>query len=198
MNAPVSKELEIALTPRSFESQIAFFNGMYKLPVAPYPMVTAVCLVENKTNNVEAIKNRLGNLKKILIEEVEEVDDIILSFAFGIRIHKGQEVKPTVPYSELDLLTDLADWLGDIQVFCASEMAKFGIPLKETLAIIMGSNFSKLGVNGEPLYDARGKVMKGPGYWKPEPQLKVMLQEHITEANPKQHDFSRDIVWRPE
>ena len=69
----------------------------------------------------------------------------------------------------------LADLLGDIQVYCASEMAKFGLPLDQVLAIIMQSNFSKLGADGKPIYDERGKVMKGPDYWKPEPKLQAML-----------------------
>jgi predicted HAD superfamily Cof-like phosphohydrolase len=71
----------------------------------------------------------------------------------------------------------LADLLGDIQVYCASEMAKFGLPLDQVLAIIMQSNFSKLGADGLPIYDERGKVMKGPGYWKPEPKIQAMLSE---------------------
>jgi predicted HAD superfamily Cof-like phosphohydrolase len=71
----------------------------------------------------------------------------------------------------------LADLLGDIQVYCASEMAKFGLPLDEVLAIIMRSNFSKLGADGKPIYDERGKVQKGPNYWKwkPEPKIKELL-----------------------
>jgi predicted HAD superfamily Cof-like phosphohydrolase len=69
----------------------------------------------------------------------------------------------------------LADLLGDIQVYAASEMAKFGLPLDQVLAIIMQSNFSKLGADGKPIYDERGKVQKGPDYWKPEPKIKEML-----------------------
>jgi len=26
-----------------------------------------------------------------------------------------------------------------------------------------------------PIYDERGKVMKGPGYWKPEPKIEELL-----------------------
>jgi predicted HAD superfamily Cof-like phosphohydrolase len=72
----------------------------------------------------------------------------------------------------------LADLLGDIQVYCASEMRKFGLPQDDVLSIIMQSNFSKLGADGKPIYDERGKVQKGPGYWKPEPKISAMLEEH--------------------
>ncbi len=39
----------------------------------------------------------------------------------------------------------------------------------------MQSNFSKLGADGKPIYDERGKVMKGPGYWQPEPKIRALL-----------------------
>ena len=76
---------------------------------------------------------------------------------------------------ELEALTMLADLLGDIQVYCASEMSKFGLPLDDVLGIIMQSNFSKLGADGNPIYDERGKVQKGPNYWKPEPKIQALL-----------------------
>ena len=80
------------------------------------------------------------------------------------------------------LLTEMSDWLGDIVVYCASEARRWGLPLNNILSIIMESNFSKLGADGEPIYDERGKVMKGPHYWKPEPKISALLQE--IEARP--------------
>jgi hypothetical protein len=38
---------------------------------------------------------------------------------------------------------------------------------------------SKLGVDGQPIYDARGKVMKGPNYWKPEPMIRRAIDAAI-------------------
>ena len=58
-------------------------------------------------------------------------------------------------------------------------MAKFGLPLDKTLDIIMSSNFSKLDENGQPIYDERGKILKGSGYWKPEPKLSKMLKSKM-------------------
>ena len=134
-----------------FHEAIAKFNEMYKLPLADSPTtVLQGDLIE-----------RLKNFKNIMLEEIDEVDDIIY------KVEAGE--------AEIDVLTDLADWLGDIQVYCASEMARMGLPLDETLSIIMQSNFSKLDENGQPLYDSRGKVMKSKLYWKPEPMLKQML-----------------------
>ncbi len=134
-----------------FAQDIQKFNGIYKLPVSAMPTLeVGVPVIE-----------RLKAFKSILIEEVEEIEEII----------EAVERKDAA----LDVLTMLADLLGDIQVYAASEMAKFGLPLDQVLAIIMQSNFSKLGADGKPIYDERGKVQKGPNYWKPEPKIKEML-----------------------
>lgn len=136
------------------ENDIQKFNSMYKLPVSPIP---TLCI------GVDPV-DRLTQFKAILSEELNEIDEIIAELA-------------NPDYDKLTVLTSLADLLGDIQVYCASEMAKFGIPLDHTLTIIMQSNFSKLGADGLPIYDERGKVLKGPDYWKPEPKLREMLAQ---------------------
>ena len=41
----------------------------------------------------------------------------------------------------------------------------------------MESNFSKLGGDGKVIKDERGKILKGPNYWKPELRIKEMLKE---------------------
>ncbi|GGX25650.1 pyrophosphatase [Undibacterium macrobrachii] len=139
-----------------FSEDIKKFNGIYKLPVNTAPTLDV---------GVPAAE-RMAAFKDILLEEVHEIDEIIAAQKAG--------------KDPLEVLTMLADLLGDIQVYCASEMAKFGLPLDQVLSIIMQSNFSKLGADGLPIYDERGKVMKGPNYWKPEPKLQAMLTEMTT------------------
>ncbi|HEY8027444.1 MAG TPA: pyrophosphatase [Burkholderiaceae bacterium] len=135
----------------TFSEDIKKFNGIYRLPVNDQPTLeVGVPVVE-----------RLRAFKSILAEELDEVDDIVLALEKGV--------------PSLEALTMLADLLGDIQVYCASEMSKFGLPLDEVLGIIMQSNFSKLGADGNPIYDERGKVQKGPNYWKPEPKIQALL-----------------------
>jgi hypothetical protein len=139
----------------SFSDDIKKFNVMYKLPVNAKPSLDVGVYAGE----------RLKAFKSILSEELNEIDEIV-------------EIIDTaaLPLPELEILTMLADLLGDIQVYCASEMAKFGLPLDRILAIIMQSNFSKLGADGKPIYDERGKVQKGPHYWKPEPAIKLLLE----------------------
>lgn len=140
----------------AFSEDIKKFNGIYKLPVNATPTLDV---------GLPAVE-RMAAFKDILLEEVHEIDEIIAAQKAG--------------KDPLEVLTMLADLLGDIQVYCASEMAKFGLPLDQVLSIIMQSNFSKLGADGLPIYDERGKVMKGPNYWKPEPKLQAMLTEMTT------------------
>ena len=44
----------------------------------------------------------------------------------------------------------------------------FGINLDKCFEEVQNSNMSKLGSDGKPIYNAKGKVMKGPKYFKPD------------------------------
>jgi predicted HAD superfamily Cof-like phosphohydrolase len=170
MDMPANPDNQVQLRIRSFEGQILYFNGMYKLPVAKYPSFAALG---------ESVEQRLANFKKTLEDELQEVDDIIGKLSeTRLAVAAGNE--PT--YEIEAALADIADWLVDIQIFCASEMAKYGLPLSESQRIVMMSNFSKLQADGSVKYDENGKVLKGPGYWKPEPLLIQMIKDLREEA----------------
>lgn len=133
------------------------FNEMYKLPVNEKPTMPNV--------------QRLKDFKNILMEEVNEVDEVI-------EIYEKNQGKFSKE-KEIEILTSLSDWLGDMIWYIRSEATKYGLDIDKTLDIIKESNFSKLGADGKPIYDERGKVMKGPGYWKPEPKISEMLKERL-------------------
>jgi len=138
---------------KSFAQRIAAMNAMYKLPAGDRPSVPA------------DVADRLVKFKATLLDEVHEIDEIVqLSKNGGAAI---------------DVAVALADLLGDIMVYCRSEALKYGLPLEDVLDIIMDSNESKLGADGKPIYDANGKFLKGPDYWKPEPKIKALLQARM-------------------
>ena len=110
----------------------------------------------------------LRNFKKILEEELSEVDSII-------NLAESDDV------GSIAIATEMADWLGDIIVYCSTKASQIGIDLRPVLEVIMQSNFSKLGKDGEPIIDERGKVMKGPNYWKPEPKIRELLLKTLQE-----------------
>ena len=103
----------------------------------------------------------------------------------------GQEVKDKPSFStdkinklridlikeELDELTEaiknrdlleVADALTDILYVTYGAGHAFGIDLDRCFNEVQNSNMSKLDINGKPIYNESGKVMKGPHYFKPD------------------------------
>ncbi len=141
--------INIANMTKPFAQRIAAMNAMYKLPASDRPAVPA------------DVRDRLVKFKATLLDEVHEIDAIV-------ELSKNGD-------SAADIAVAIADLLGDIIVYCRSEALKYGLPLEEVLDVIMDSNESKLDANGNPIYDANGKFLKGPNYWKPEPKIKALL-----------------------
>ena len=66
-----------------------------------------------------------------------------------------------------DDLLEVADALTDILYVTYGAGHAFGINLDKCFKEVQNSNMSKLGVDGKPIYNDKGKVMKGPNYFKP-------------------------------
>jgi hypothetical protein len=135
---------------KPFAQRIAAMNAMYRLPASDRPALPA------------DVADRLTKFKATLLDEVHEIDEIVALSKNG--------------GAATDIAVAIADLLGDIMVYCRSEALKYGLPLEEVLDIIMDSNESKLDADGNPIYDANGKFLKGPNYWKPEPRIKALLE----------------------
>ena len=65
-------------------------------------------------------------------------------------------------------LLEVADALTDILYVTYGAGHAFGIDLDKCFNEVQSSNMSKLDSNGKPIYNADGKVMKGPNYFKPD------------------------------
>ena len=65
-------------------------------------------------------------------------------------------------------LLEVADALTDILYVTYGAGHAFGIDLDKCFDEVQNSNMSKIGENGEPIYNESGKVMKGPNYFKPD------------------------------
>ena len=134
---------------KPFAQRIALMNAMYRLPAHAQPTLP------------DNVADRLVKFKATLMDEVREIDEIAALARSGA--------------DPADILTAIADLLGDVIVYCRSEALKYGLPLEDVLDVIMDSNASKLGADGNPIHDSNGKFLKGPGYWKPEPRIKALL-----------------------
>lgn len=146
-----------------FPEDVQKFNQMYALPMPAIPTMH------------EKPAERLAQFFEIIKKEVKEVEDILK--------------KVNEKASDVEVLTDVADWLGDIQVYCASEMLRWGIPWAPTLQCIMAAQWTKLGADGKPMV-VEGKVQKGPNYVAPEPEIMKMLESCSPIAKPEGVDLT--------
>ncbi len=65
-------------------------------------------------------------------------------------------------------IVEVADALTDILYVTYGAGHSFGVDLDKCFDEVQRSNMSKLGVDGKPIYNESGKVMKGPDYFAPD------------------------------
>ena len=71
-------------------------------------------------------------------------------------------------------LKEVADALTDILYITYGAGCAYGIDLDKCFKEVQRANMSKLGEDGKPIYNEKGKVMKGPNYF--EPNLKQFVE----------------------
>ena len=71
-------------------------------------------------------------------------------------------------------LKEVADALTDILYVTYGAGYAYGIDLDKCFKEVQRANMSKLGTDGKPVYNDKGKVMKGPNY--SEPNLKQFVE----------------------
>ena len=146
----------------SFMRLIYLMHMIYELPIHHSP---------DRSMN---LPEQLQNFNTILTDEILEIDDIILNPEHAADIQTNMSAG-NIDEVVLDAHVALADLLADVVVYCFSESFKHGIDLPAILHIVMVSNFSKLGEDGQPIKDDTGKFLKGPNYEPPEDAIKQFL-----------------------
>jgi predicted HAD superfamily Cof-like phosphohydrolase len=71
-------------------------------------------------------------------------------------------------------ILEIADSLTDILYVTYGAGYAYGIDLDKCFKEVQRANMSKLGEDGKPIYNEKGKVMKGPNYL--EPNLKQFVE----------------------
>ena len=71
-------------------------------------------------------------------------------------------------------MKEIADALTDILYVTYGAGYAYGIDLDKCFKEVQRANMSKLGEDGKPIYNEKGKVMKGPNY--SEPNLKQFIE----------------------
>lgn len=108
------------------------------------------------------------------VTETKSVEDLMTQIVAVLNEGRSKGKTDAQSMSEFALVS-MADWLADMRVYIESEALKYGLPLTSILSVVMGSNFTKLGADGQPIKDEHGKVQKGPNFQKPEPAIHALL-----------------------
>ena len=113
--------------------------------------------------------NKVGTFMKTFGQEVKTKPSFSCDKINKLRIDLIKEELEELQeaMNNKDLL-EVADALTDILYVTYGAGHAFGIDLDKCFEEVQNSNMSKLGENGEPIYNESGKVMKGPNYFKPD------------------------------
>ena len=111
---------------------------------------------------------KVGLFMSTFGQEVKKNSELSSEKINSLRLSLIQEElnELTKAIKENDIL-EVADALTDILYVTYGAGHSFGINLDKCFAEVQNSNMSKLGADGKPIYNDKGKVMKGPKYFKP-------------------------------
>ena len=112
--------------------------------------------------------NKVGTFMKTFGQEVKTKPSFSSDKINKLRIDLiKEELDELQEAMKNNNLLEVADALTDILYVTYGAGHAFGIDLDKCFDEVQNSNMSKLGENGEPIYNDSGKVMKGPNYFKP-------------------------------
>lgn len=138
---------------RDPEALVRQFHATYALPVAQDP---------------PSVDRERVHMRMALIgEEFAELVGAVYGERAGTLIEQAFTAAVATDDGTRDTV-EAADALGDLVYVIYGMALECGIPLEEVLAEIQASNMSKLGADGRPIYREDGKVLKGPGYFRPD------------------------------
>ena len=112
--------------------------------------------------------NKVGTFMKTFGQEVKSKPSFSSNKINKLRIDLiKEELDELQEAMKNNDILEVADALTDILYVTYGAGHAFGIDLDKCFDEVQNSNMSKLGENGEPIYNYSGKVMKGPNYFKP-------------------------------
>ena len=115
-------------------------------------------------SNFECVKIFMKTFGQEVKEKAEFPSNRITSLRYDLIKEELAEFKDAIEKKDIK---EVADALTDILYVTYGAGHAFGINLDECFKEVQSSNMSKLGDDGKPIYNDKGKVMKGPKYFKP-------------------------------
>ena len=114
--------------------------------------------------NFESVKKFMETFGQEIKEKAGFPNNKIVSLRFDLIKEELEELKEAMENKDIK---EVADALTDILYVTYGAGHAFGINLDKCFQEVQNSNMSKLGVDGKPIFNDKGKVMKGPNYFKP-------------------------------
>ena len=116
-------------------------------------------------SNFENVRKFMKTFGQEVREKASFPDDKIISLRYDLIREELSELKVAIENKDIK---EVADALTDILYVTYGAGHAFGIDLDKCFQEVQNSNMSKLGSDGKPIYNEKGKVMKGPNYFKPD------------------------------
>ena len=116
-------------------------------------------------SNFEKVKNFMQIFGQEVKTKPSFPSDKITTLRYSLIEEELLELKLALKEKNI---TEVADALTDILYVTYGAGHAFGIDLNKCFDEVQNSNMSKLGSDGKPIYNDKGKVMKGPNYFKPD------------------------------
>ncbi len=114
--------------------------------------------------NFESVKKFMETFGQEIKEKASFPNDKTTILRYELIEEELSELKEAIDAKDIK---EVADALTDILYVTYGAGHAFGIDLDKCFKEVQNSNMSKLGQDGKPIYNEKGKVMKGPNYFKP-------------------------------
>ncbi len=122
-------------------------------------------------SNFSKVKTFMNTYGQDVKEQASFPDDKIVQLRVDLIEEELNELKEAIENNDI---VEVADALTDILYVTYGAGHSFGVDLDECFEEVQKSNMSKLGEDGNPIYNDSGKVMKGPNYFSP--NLKKIIE----------------------
>ncbi len=116
-------------------------------------------------SNFDSVKKFMKTFGQEVKEKAEFPSDKVASLRYDLIKEELGEFKEAIDKKDIK---EIADALTDILYVTYGAGHAFGIDLDKCFEEVQNSNMSKLGEDGKPIYNEKGKVMKGPNYFEPD------------------------------
>ena len=115
-------------------------------------------------SNFEDVKKFMKTFAQVVITKPQFPEEKVMRLRYDLIKEELDELKKAMEEKDLK---EIADALTDILYVTYGAGCAYGIDLDKCFKEVQRANMSKLGNDGKPIYNEKGKVMKGPNYSEP-------------------------------